>query len=725
MSEQQDRLYKHWPALVLIVAALYIIWLNTAPSALGSGLLPATLVFGVRALVAWVSLRALAAIKDAPRSHAWRILVVGLLIWLFADALAVLEWSLAGTLNSAPSVRDLLRVAGFLAIGYALATYPTSHPERFGRIREVLEVIILILAVFALAWLIFFRPTTRAGFLNIPQIFWLSVYPVLDVILLVFAVRQMLLRVRIRGGMPFVSISFAMLVLFVSDLGASFEGLDPPPSASLVQVGWIGSMTLFGLAIQRAARERAGGDLALDHEPIVRLASRLEPLIPVALTYAVVGYLLFDWWFSGNLDWVGVGMSAALIVLLFSRQAVIAGQQEMRQFAALVHATGDLAFIAGQDGSLHMANPALRRVLGERGEPGLPDLSAFVELPESVQVDLETLVEAAARQGWSGEVNLISEAQGVFPALLSLDPVVSARSGEIMIAGTAHDLSLIRKREDDLRVALDEISAARSGLAELNAELEDKVDERTKELKQTVADLGRLNEELKTLEKLKSEFVVLVSHELRSPLTNIRSGIELVLEAHPGLPEGTRESLSLVESETRRLSQFVEMILDISALEAGKFHIETQDFQIQDAYDNACARLTQQLAGRKITTRIEPDLPVVKSDRAAVESVFYHLLDNSSKYAPEGEISVQMWTEGPRLYVSVADEGPGISPDQRDKVFDMFHRLDGSDAREVYGHGLGLPMVKRLLEAIGGDISISAHSDRGVTVTFWIPAEEA
>lgn len=724
MSDSENPLFKHWLALVIVLAGLYAIWLNMARFIMGRGLFPTILVFLVRILVAWVSLLSLQAIEDPMRSKAWRTLVVGLLIWLVVDAMAVIEWSLTGTLAGAPSIRDLLRLAGFMAIGYTLVTYPMSHPERFGRVREALDVFILILAILGLTWLIFFRPTANAGNINIPQLIWLSIYPVLDIILLVFALRQALLRVRVRGSIPFLLIFTATAISFVSDLSASFEGLDSPPSASLVQIGWISSAALFGLAVQRASRERSQGALALDHEPIVRLASRMEPLIPVALTYTVVGFLLFDWWFSGALDWVGVGMSAALIVLLFGRQAAIAGQQEMRQFAALVRATGDLAFIVDLDGSLRMANPALSSALGELPETNLPNLNSIIRIDAESDLDFHNLLSHAAQQSWSGEVDIVTTKQSeAFPVLLSLDPVVSARSGEVMIAGTAHDLSQIRKREDDLRVALNDIDAARTELAELNAELENKVDDRTQELKQTVADLARLNEELMTLDQLKTEFVALVSHELRSPLTNIRSGIEVILEAHPGLSGDTRESLALVESETRRLSRFVETILDISTLEAGKFPLEIQEVRIEAAYESALARLIPQLEGHKIELEIEPDLPSLKTDRTALESVFYHLLDNSIKYADEGVIGVNIRYQDRRINVSISDEGPGIPVEQHGKVFEMFHRLDASDAREVYGHGLGLPMVKRLLEALGGGIKIDAQSEAGMTISFWVPVE--
>jgi signal transduction histidine kinase len=114
----------------------------------------------------------------------------------------------------------------------------------------------------------------------------------------------------------------------------------------------------------------------------------------------------------------------------------------------------------------------------------------------------------------------------------------------------------------------------------LNRDLEAKVDARTQELKRTVEDLDRLNRELLELDRLKSEFVTLVSHELRAPLTNIRTGVELLLPEDGGMPAQARDSLELILEETERLGGFVESILDLSALEAGRFPLSIEPLNL-------------------------------------------------------------------------------------------------------------------------------------------------
>jgi signal transduction histidine kinase len=135
---------------------------------------------------------------------------------------------------------------------------------------------------------------------------------------------------------------------------------------------------------------------------------------------------------------------------------------------------------------------------------------------------------------------------------LSLRPVWDERLGRPLLVGTAHDLTHIREREDDLRAALRQVAVARSDLETLNTVLERRVSERTLELAESVERLNRMNLELQELGRLKSEFITLVSHELRAPLTNIRIGVELTLAANPDLGPDVHERLTLVGAETER-----------------------------------------------------------------------------------------------------------------------------------------------------------------------------
>ena len=224
---------------------------------------------------------------------------------------------------------------------------------------------------------------------------------------------------------------------------------------------------------------------------------------------------------------------------------------------------------------------------------------------------------------------------------------------------------------------------------------------------------------MKELDQLKSEFVALVSHELRAPLTNIRSGIELVLEGEPRLGTNVEESLRLVQQETERLVGFVGTILDLSALEAGRFPLELRPLDLVSVTEQVVAQFPSL---KRMRSDFPPELPRIRADEVGLKSILYHLLDNATKYAPEGELNLSAAAENGKIRVSLSDAGPGVPPEERERIFEMFHRLDSRDEREVYGHGLGLPMVRKLVEAMGGAVRVEQGASAGARFVFWLPA---
>jgi signal transduction histidine kinase len=270
----------------------------------------------------------------------------------------------------------------------------------------------------------------------------------------------------------------------------------------------------------------------------------------------------------------------------------------------------------------------------------------------------------------------------------------------------------------ELETALDEVADAQEQLERLNLRLEQKVGTRTAELEKTVADLERLNEELKELDQLKSEFVALVSHELRAPLTNIRTGIELILDRNPEIQS---DRLHVLQDEIERLGTLVETILDISALEAGRFPLNLQSVELESI---ALDVISQMPVSERIQVEVPAELPPLMADERGLKSVLYHVLDNATKYAPKGDLVLHAKEESEFVRVSLSDSGPGIPIEERERVFEMFHRLDSSDAREVYGHGLGLPMARKLVEAMGGRIRAEPNENAGARIVFWLPEAE-
>jgi len=686
---------------------------------MAGGLFAILLTLGVRSAATLAAERALRRIANPVQLRVWRYLAAGLLIWALADAVTVVQWVVTDAPPVAPTLRDLLQIAGYFGVLAAILRFHTAQQESFGRIRDALDVGILGVGVLSLAWLIFLGPAVDAGYLPLHIIFWLAIRPVLDLVLMLVVVRLLIVQTRRQERHVLLLLLAAFGVFFLSDLAASMRGIYRYlTTPSLVEAGWMTGSLVLGLVFRSLPFTSREADSPEPGLPGWRI--RLELLFPLVFTYAVAGFLLFEWWYSGSLDWVGVGGAALLIALMFARQGVIAGQQELRQFAALVSAAADMAFICDMEGTIRLANPSLRQALGlGSGEAPLQSLQEV--LADLGADEVRAMLAAAQGGGWSGEVTFRGVDGRDFPATLELRPLRDAQRSRTLIAATAHDLAEIRKREDDLRDALAAVDLARDELSRLNLALESKVEDRTRQLEATVADLARLNEELKALDRLKSEFVALVSHELRAPLTNIRSGIELLVERDRRLTGHTLDSLELIQAETDRLTLFVEAILDLSAIDAGRVQLEQVPVAPREVMEATTARFSQARGRLKLDPVLLGALPDVCADRRALESVLYHLVDNALKYAPEGQVEIAAREADGMLQVEISDAGPGIPPDQREKVFEMFHRLDSRDAREVYGHGLGLPMARRLVEAMGGSIGISASAAGGTLVTFTLP----
>lgn len=706
-----------WSGLAPIAVLAYAVWVAIAPPTAASDVVAWLLLVGTRTWAAMAVLGSATLIEPIQARRAWRFLGTGVSLWAMAEAIEAAGWAVTGAPLDKPGIADLFRVAGYFSVVAAVTSYPTRPPERFGRIRELLDLFILSLSVLALSWMVFIRPVLEVGLAGPIAVFWIAVRPVLDFVLLALLLRLSLQDIARHEIAALRIMGLAVLVMAVSDLWDGYLRLESISwSANLVEAGWMAANVLFITASRRLRLRKVRRNDSLE-VAFQRLARRLEPLLPIAFTYTVVGFTALDWWFSGQVDWLGIGTAAVLGLLLVARQGVIVGQIEMRQFAALVNASADMAFICQADGLIRLANPALRQAIGA---PEGVDESLNLEEFMIAKERFRAIVSQALEDGWTGEVLLKRRDGDTLPVALSLRPVSDAHQAQTLLAATAHDLTNIRERENALRTALSEVAVARSELEALNAELEDKVEARTRELETTVADLARLNEELKELDRLKTEFVALVSHELRAPLTNIRGGVELILDSYPKLTPAVRESLGLVQAETRRLVRFVKTILDLSALEAGRFPLQLQPIPLEDVTQKIHSRFSEDAGGERLCLDIPTDLPAVLADERALESIFFHLLDNALRYAPEGDVRVEAWAEDPRVCIAVSDTGPGIPADERERVFDIFHRLDASDSREVYGYGLGLPMVRRLLEAMKGDIRVEDAPDGGARLVFWL-----
>lgn len=272
---------------------------------------------------------------------------------------------------------------------------------------------------------------------------------------------------------------------------------------------------------------------------------------------------------------------------------------------------------------------------------------------------------------------------------------------------------------------------AQAQIRELNRQLETQVAQRTHELSEANQQLRRrqrelekANAELERLDELKSEFVSLVSHELRAPLSNISGSLQLLLDeddANP-LTSHQREMIALANDQTERLARLVKGVLNIARIEAGNAALSFQAFDL-------CV-LIQHLLEQWRVCDLEhqwlgptaANLPSVWGDRDRVEEVLTNLFDNAYKYSnPQGTISVELQVVEDQLVVSISDQGKGIPKQELEKIFDKFYRIERSDARQTYGSGLGLYISIKLIQAMGGTLWAESRVGHGSTFYISLP----
>jgi PAS domain S-box-containing protein len=224
------------------------------------------------------------------------------------------------------------------------------------------------------------------------------------------------------------------------------------------------------------------------------------------------------------------------------------------------------------------------------------------------------------------------------------------------------------------------------------------------------------------LDRLKSDFVSMISHELRSPLANLGAAIELLL----GLTQDqddAQKTLDIARANERRLTRLVEDILSVSRIEAGQMSVSQEPVTLAPILRRVVRIAQAQTKQHRVVVQLPEAMPFVMADQSKVEIIVNNLVTNAVNYSPLGGRILVRVTEPAdgAMTISVIDEGVGIPPDHLARVFDRFYRVDTSDGRRVYGHGLGLYISKCLVELQGGRIWVQSQEGRGSCFSFTLP----
>ncbi len=232
---------------------------------------------------------------------------------------------------------------------------------------------------------------------------------------------------------------------------------------------------------------------------------------------------------------------------------------------------------------------------------------------------------------------------------------------------------------------------------------------------------------LKELDKMKSEFIAMVTHELRAPIAAVEQQLTVILNKMAGDVTPKQEQLlSRAKERTKGLLDLIKDLLDLSKIEAGKMVQYKEPLNLQEVIQRVVDLMKAQAENKKLDLQFSPSsqISLIHADRNSMEGIFTNLISNAIKYTPEGgRVIVQVSEEGGFVKACVSDTGIGIKKEDLSRIFDKFYRVKSSDTRQIVGTGLGLSIVKSIVDAHLGSISVESEEGGGATFTVFLPKE--
>ena len=284
------------------------------------------------------------------------------------------------------------------------------------------------------------------------------------------------------------------------------------------------------------------------------------------------------------------------------------------------------------------------------------------------------------------------------------------------------DLKLINQAVLDQAVT-EQIIQLRSALQAANRNLEQRVQERTAELQKA---LERLSE----LSQMKANFISNVSHELRTPLTHVKGYLELMISGSLGdVTEEQRHALEVSQKSAARLEEMINDLIMFSLTSKGELSIKQQPVDVERLANIAVKSAEEKASDRDVTVHavVDDELPEVQADSQKIAWVLFQLLDNGIKFTPAGgRVVLSIKPEaGNLIMISVTDTGIGIPSSKIEEIFEPFHQLDDKSTRKYGGAGLGLALVRQIVEAHGSMLDVQSVEGHGTTFRFPLLASES
>jgi len=394
-------------------------------------------------------------------------------------------------------------------------------------------------------------------------------------------------------------------------------------------------------------------------------------------------------------------------------------EQQLQMFLRAIESAYDSSVIVNLDGQIVYANPATERVFGY-DVTEVYGQNAAIFYPQDSQAPLTWLIDQAIRPrsemittssstpaiftavstdrltnrqptpGWSGEIICRRQTGEHFPAIISVSPILHENGEAMMVSITCRDIT---------------------------------------NQKAIQAELAAKNIELERASRHKSAFLANMSHELRTPLTAILGFASLLLqEIFGSLSDKQKFYVRSIEDSGAHLLRLIKDILDLSKIEAGKLKLNLNKVRVETVCQEVLMLIKEQAKQRHIQLecQLQPDLKPIEVDELRVRQMLLNLLSNALKFSdPGGSIGLEAEARSGGLYLTVWDEGVGISPEEQVLLFQPFQQLDSSLSREHDGTGLGLALTQKLAILHGGQVICQSTLGKGSRFTIVLPYERS
>jgi PAS domain S-box-containing protein len=445
------------------------------------------------------------------------------------------------------------------------------------------------------------------------------------------------------------------------------------------------------------------------------------------------------------------GLRAIIVDITDRKRAMEALRESEVRYRTLFQTSTDGIATASMNGAIQETNPAFQRMLGYEEEE-LRDKPIQDITPEKWH-DLEAeaiqglLEEAGSGHGElekeyirkdgtticvSVSGTLVRDKNGNPEKLVAFVRDITERKRAEQELRTYQELleERVEERTVELKQEIVERKAAEEKFKRLSEELEERVRRRTAELEEAY-------QELKKLDEMKDAFLSSVSHELRTPLTSIRSFSQILLRYQPDDPATQREFIDIINAESERLTRLINDLLHLARIEAGEMVWNDNLISLEELVKDVAKTQHQLLKAKSIrlTLDVPSALPPVFADRDRIQQVFTNLLANAIKFSLEGG---EIYIHGERindtrsdgdpewLRMSLSDQGVGIDEENLEAIFDRFRQVSRDSLREKpRGTGLGLPISREIITHYGGQVWVESEKGKGSTFFITVPVAAA